>query len=563
MSAEYMIQDFEFEQRERTMLDKVLRECAEFAAPEKADFIASLPGDSRPRHIIIDHVAEANRYFARGMQSNLMPTNLQWFRFNAKDPEKAESNAAKEYFSENNRRLYLALMNSNFMMEMYEAFEDAGWCGTPTVTIEEDDEKIFRFTNYHISEFWVKEDHEKKLTTHYRLLSLTAENIIEKFNLKDDQLDKEILEFATSDKPDRRNQKFDIIHVVKKRKNREYNKATGKAYEDPKNLPWAEFYIDRKHKSIIRESGYYENPFNTGRVEKKSRQKYGHSPAMSILRTAKQLNKVWFTTLKAAEKRVDPVTMLNASAYTKGLSPQFKQNPGNVNLYDGTQPNSAPQFQQIPADVGVGLEIYRELANRIDNAFFVDMFTMISKLNETQGRQRTAFEIQQLVAEKHNMIIPLVGRLLEELITSILQKAWAIMERRGHFVEMPEELSEADVEITYISPLALATRMVDVNVFFDFLNTIAPLAEIDPERVAARIDVDKAITTIADRMGVDTNFTRTQEEADELQAQRAQQQQAMMEQQQLTDLARSQDLMKKPEEGSIATSAMEQLINAG
>jgi len=104
---------------------------------------------------------------------------------------------------------------------------------------------------------------------------------------------------------------------------------------------------------------------------------------------------------------------------------------------------------------------------------------------------------------------------------------------------------------------------VDVNVFFDFLNTIAPLAEINPERVAARIDVDKAITVIADRMGVATNFTNTEEEADEIQEKQQQQQQAMMEQQQMTDLAKSQDLMKKPEEGSVATSAMEQLVNAG
>ena len=551
-NAELIIAEFDKLVVDRAPLDKILRECAQYACPEKSDFFSSTPGDSRPKHIIINEVIEAAGYFARGTQSNLMPTNMMWFRFNATDPKVAESTAVKEYFSACNTAYYFELINSNFLMEFYEAFEDAGWAGTMNVAIEEDEERTFRFTNYHISDYYVKEDFDKKIRTTFRRFERTAEQAIMEF--PDGNLSKELTECAVSKKPEDRARKFEFIHVVRPRHDRKYNKETGEAYQDPMNLPWAEIYIEKKNKTIVREGGFHENPFTVGRVEKKAKQVYGHSPAMTCLRSAKILNKIWMTCLKAGEKQVDQPVMLNAAAYTKGLSPQFKQNPGSVNLYDGTQPNSAPQFQQQGNGIPISLELFDRTKGSVDNSFFVDMFAMIAELNKNNGRQRTAYEIQQLVAEKNAQIIPLVGRLLEELITPTLEKGWKMMERKEKFPPRPEELDGVDVNITYISPLALATRMVDVNVFFDYLQTIAPLAEINPGVVASRIDVDKAITTISNRMGVSTDFTFSSEEAADNREELAAQQQKQMESEQQLELAKSQNLNEKPQEGSAASA---------
>lgn len=553
--ANAIIADLATLKTERSALNMELDEVAAFCCPEKSGFLedsSNKEKNNQPRHIICPEAVEANNVFKRGMFTSMCPPNSRWHNCEPEDEDLMEVPAIKDFYGKANSKFYKLIMNSNFPLEINEVFEDAGWCGTVNLCIEPDVERVWRFSNIPFSEYHVRENHHHERDTVYREFKLTAAQAVEKFSGSDDDLGKckKLKESAKDIK--KQHEKFTFIHLVKPNKKRKLDDK-GKAKIDNKNKAWSSFYVCVEDKEIIRHSGYDEMPFKVARLESKAGQVYGFSPGRSALRSVKISNKVWTTVLKAGEKAVDPPVSLNTAAYnTKGLSPQYFQNPGAVNLYDGTQPHMAPETQQIPANLPYSLEILDRINKHTHSAFFVDMFQMINNLNqEGKGRQRTAYEISRLVGEGQSMVVPMTSRMLEELFTPALTSMWNIALAAGKLGVPPEGLEGTKMKITYTSPLALATRMSEINAFNDFLGVMAPLAEIN-ENAKDHIDVDGAIKRIKNTMGVHPDFINNEVEIKQIREDRAAAQAKQAQQEAALELARSQDLNKKAEDGSAA-----------
>jgi Bacteriophage head to tail connecting protein len=555
--ADVIISDLATLKTDRSELNIELEEVAAFCCPEKSGFLSestSKEKNTQPRHVICPEAVEANNIFKRGMFTNMCPPNSRWHNMEPEDEDLMETAVIKDFYGTANSLFYKLLMNSNFPLEINELFEDAGWCSTVNMSIEPDVERVFLFNNIPFSEYHFRENHHHERDTVYREFKLTAAQAVEKFAGSDDDLGKcEKLKEAAGDVKKQHN-KFTFIHLVKPNKKREFD-GKGKPKLGNKNKAWSSIYVCVEDKDIIRQSGYDEMPFTVARLEKKAGQIYGFGPGRSALRSIKIGNKIWATVLKAGEKAVDPPVNLNTAAYnTKGLSPQYFQNPGSVNLYDGTQPHMAPTFQQTPSNLPYGFELLDRTNKYIHAEFFVNMFQMINNLNqEGKGRQRTAYEISRLVGEGQTMIVPMTSRLLEEFFTPKLTKAWNIALAAGKLGVVPKELAGTKMKVTYTSPLALATRMSEINTFNDFMTIIAPLAELD-ETVMDHIDVDGAVKRIKTATGVHPDFTNNKVEVEKIRSDR-QAAQAKAEKEAATlELAKSQNLNKKIEDGSAAAN---------
>ncbi len=557
MNAKQIIENLEQMKSVRTSLDSELEECAAFACPEKSDFSdSSFPYEKgkKKTNIIIDEISEANSILARGLFSNLSPPNTRWFMFEVKNDKLKKDMVVKDFFTTASAEIYSMLMNSNFAMEVNEGFEDIGWAGMINLYVDEDYEKVFKFRNLHISEYFIRENAEGKIDSVYREFPLTSRQAFEKFG--NDNLNPKIIADAKSDSAERNSRKYTFIHAVEPNPLVQHDPETNKPLPNQKNRAFKSVYVCRETNSIIRESGYEYMPYNVARFEKKSNSIYGYSPARRVLRSAKLMNAIWHDTLKAGQRIVTPNPIIDINAYKReNTNSAFYTTPGKAHYYDamGGKP---PEFQPQPNGIPFGLELFDRIQRRINAAYFVDMFKMLQMLSEQDKRERTAFEIRQLVSEKQSMIIPVVARLLEEFFTPLLKKCFYIALKKNLFsIDVPFELNGYDIDVSFVSPLALATKGVEVNNFFEIVQSLLPFVEINPG-ILDYIDFDKATVKIIETAGVHPAFVRSEAEVSKMRKERAQAQQQQMAQQQMMELGKSQDMNKRPEQGSVGELAM-------
>jgi hypothetical protein len=164
----------------------------------------------------------------------------------------------------------------------------------------------------------------------------------------------------------------------------------------------------------------------------------------------------------------------------------------------------------------------------VREAFFVDVFLMLQRL-ETVA-QLKATTVLEMVQERFTILGPVLGRLHDEGLSTIIERSFAIMARAGILPPPPPVLNGKQVDIQYISPLAKALRAFEARSTGEALSSSAAFIELNPES-ADVIDTDRAIRRTWESVGAPIDFLRDEDEVDERRAARAQQQQqaAMME----------------------------------
>lgn len=568
ISAETIIRNFDGMSTSRCELNRLLEEVSAFACPEKCtDFFGSTDqteGREKPRHIVIDNVAEANSIFARGLYANLCPPGTQYFQFSPMDKSLQELQEARAWFAAASVRFFEMLGASNYSVETGEAFEDLGWAGILNVAVEADPDAVFRFRNYHISEYYVAEDGRKVIDQVYRSFRESARNIADKYNLPGDSIPEEIRKNAESANIADYDKKYTLIHAVFP--NRDYKITDqGEPMLGNENKPWKSVTVCKETKSIIRDSGFDFLPYTVARFEKKAKSIYGYSPGLRILRTAKILNSAMHTLMKFGQKQVDPPVALDMASY-KGTPPMWFDHPGALNPYDSTTGGRPPQAIAPVGSPVVTAELIAKWEQAISSAYFVNLFNMIQQLAENTRNDRTKFEIMQLVNEKQTLIIPIVAHIIDEFFQPLFLKAFHIALAAGAFGPLPDFMrmhGVPAVKVAFNSPLALAAKLSQVRVIFDTVQQVGALAELDGGAALDLLEFDEIGRFLVECGGLDPRFIASAVKVKQKREARAQQQQAMLQQQQLGEIAKSQNLNQRPEEGSIAGSAVEALAGGG
>jgi|TARA_R110000803_G_scaffold9121_5_gene29079 hypothetical protein len=488
------------------------QEVADYIVPRKADITKKRsPGDKR-QELIFDgtaiHSAELLSASLHGMLTN---ASTPWFSLRYRDTETDEMDAAKEWLESATDVMYQAFQRSNFQEQVHELYHDLITFGTGVMFVESDEDNQVRFGTRHISECYVSEDDQGRVDTVYRKFKMPARAAAMRFgeDVLSQRMKKALAEDPYSE--------VTIIHVVRPREDRDVTK------EDTLNKPYLSCYIDPEEKTILSESGYDEFPYMVPRYLKASFELgYGRSPAMTALPDVKMLNKMSETTIRAAQKQVDPPLMVPDD----GFMLPIRTVPGGLNFYrSGTRDRLEPL--NIGANNPLGLSMEEQRRTAIRSAFFVDQLIM------GEGPQMTATEVIQRTEEKMRLLGPVLGRLQAELLQPLINRVFNILVRQQAFPPAPDNLKELDLDIEYVSPLAKAQRSGDVQSVMRLFELIGPMGQLDPG-VFDYMDTDGMVKYLIKVLGVPASVVRGEDEVYQVRTERAQQQ---AQQQQMAEMA--------------------------
>ena len=443
----------------------------------------------------------ALRVMAAGFHSNLTNPSSKWFSLRTRNQQFMNVYDVKIWFKEVEDRIFSVLNSSNFDTTMQEFYVDAGALGTGIVLTLDDLIDKVRFTSVPLSQVTLEEDAQGRVNRLYRTYSMTVQQAYDKWGNGAGQ--------SVLDKiKERPNDKIDILHCVGPRDRYDYGK------DDAINMPFESLWIDKKEKRAINESGFPEFPFAVGRFYKDPCDVFGFSPAMDALATIKLVNAQHKTMLRAAMKASDPAL----SVPRRGFIAPINANPSALNYRDKDIAGDAIQPLPTSGNIPVTLEIIQMQQDVIDKSFFVPLFRSLSDIT----KQMTVPEVQRRIAENMVLLGPVVGRFTDEVLDPIISRVFNILLRNGELPEIPEVLSDQEMDIIYISPLAKAQRESEIYSVEAFLNDVGLIAQAKPE-VLDVINGDAAVDVIAEIRGVNPKLLNDKQDVAKVREQRAQQ----------------------------------------
>jgi len=502
-------------QTQRSNWEKHWQELADYMLPRKADITKKrTQGDKRTELIYDGTAVHAVELLSSSLHGMLTSPSTPWFSMRYRDPALQNNDAANEWLELCMDQMYKAFNRSNFQQEIHELYYDLVVFGTAALYLEGDQNGL-RFSARHIAEVTVAEDANGKVDTVYRKFKMTSRAAAQRFG--EDNLPTQM----TKDLKDDPHKEHDLVHAVYPR-----TEAKGKL---AKNKPIASVYYHLDSKHLISESGFDDFPFMVPRFVKDSVSTYGRSPAMNALPDVKMLNKMSETTIRAAQKQIDPPLMVPDDGFVLPV----RTTPGALNFYrTGTRDRLEPL--QIGANNPLGLNMEEQRRNAIRQAFYVDQLLM------SQGPAMTATEVLQRNEEKMRLLGPVLGRLQSELLQPLISRSFALLLRNGLLPAAPEQLQGQDIDIEYVSPLAKAQKLTDLQSMLRGFEVMMQVAEIAP--VMDYLDSDKLVQYLVEVTGIPARVIRSDEEVARIrrQQQQAQAQQAQMEQQMMNAEAAGQ-----------------------
>ena len=489
------------------------QEVADYMQPRKADVTKTRSrGDKRTELIFDSSPIQAVELLAASLHGMLTNPSTPWFSLRYKDEGLDADDEAKLWLEGVTDTMYTAFNRSNFQQEIFELYHDLITFGTAAMFIEEDQSDLLKFSTRHINEIYVTENDKGRIDTVYRKFKITLRAAAQQFG---EGLSEEAKRRVDKDPFD----EIDILHAVYPRQ--DFNPTK----KDKKNMEFESVYVEYKNGNELSVGGFVEFPFVVPRYLKASHEIYGRSPAMTALPDVKMLNEMSKTTIKAAQKQVDPPLLVPDDGF---LLP-VRTVPGGLNFYrSGTRDRIEPL--NIGANNPLGLNMEEQRRTAIRNVFYVDQLLL------QQGPQMTATEVIQRNEEKMRLLGPVLGRLQSELLKPMIDRCFAILLRNNQFAQAPDFLSGQDIEIEYVSPLAKAQKSTELSSITRAIEILGSLANVAP--VFDYINFDALVKHVADLVGVPQKVLKLQSQVNaerEQQAQLAEQQAQMQQMQQVAD----------------------------
>lgn len=466
-------------------------------------------GDKRNERIFDATAPLALPKFAAAVISMAFPATQTYHKLAPHDMRLADNTSVKRYLEQVNDILFKVRYgpHSNFQAQSGEVVLDIGAFGTGVLYVDDVLGIGVRYKSFPLAECWIAEDAHGRIDTLIRKFEYTAHQAITEWGY--DACPKEVQEAFDQ----QWQTKFEFMHCVRPNKNRLMGRhdSSGMAFEST--------YLCVRTRKTISEGGYRVFPFMVPRFETAPREVYGRSPAMAVLPDIKMLNEMAKTIIRAAQNVVAPPIMLTDDASLTAFN--VRSNAMNYGYIDSNGHPMAVPFES-KANVNIGLDMMNQRREVINDAFFVTLFRIL-----VQEPTITATEAMLRAQEKGQLLAPTMGRIQAELLGPLVEREIDILSMAGALPPMPPELIRAggSFKIEYQSPLNQAQRAGVGVAIMQTIQSIAPLAQVDPD-VMQIFDLDKAARMVADINGMPASLQRTAEEVAALKEKTAQAAQA-------------------------------------
>ena len=495
-------------QTKRQVWESHWQEVADYMLPRKSDVNTERTrGDKRNIKIYDATAVHSLELLASSLHGMLTSAAQRWFQLRFKEALLNDSDEAKEWLEDAMDKMYVAIARSNFQTEIFENYHDLIAFGTSCLFIEEDKDDLVRFSARHIKEIYITENEKGFVDTIYRKFKLTAKAALEKFGKENVSRDLAV-KFTKAPFDD-----VEIVHVVRPRSVFDPNKL------DKQNMPFQSVYMEYETGHIISIGGFREFPYVVPRYLKASNEIYGRSPGMNSLPDVKVLNTMVKVSLKAAQKQVDPPLLVPDDAMILPV----RTAPGSLNYYRSGSRDRIESLN-IGANNPLGLNMEDQRRRSISRTFHVDQLLI------QENRTMTATEVMQRNQEKMKILGPVIGRLQQELLQPLIIRVFNIMLRNKQFLPAPEILVNQEVDIEYVSPVAVAQKGSQLESIMRGLEIFGSVAQIAP--VTDYIDENGLVKQIINILGLPAKMIKSDKQVQELRAVRQEQQAAQAQMQQ-------------------------------
>lgn len=412
-----------------------------------------------------------------------------------------------------------ALSQSNFYSVVQPFNRGSCVFGTGLMFCEEGKAETLRFEQFRVGTFVIAENDQKQVDTVFRWFKLTNRQAAQKFG--EENLPERIREQLEKN-PDAMET---YVHCVYPNDDYDAQKMDTK-----ENLPISSFYLSEKDKAIVEQSGYYEMPYFALRWSRwgTEDQAYGCSPAFETVAEARQLNYITQFGDALVELQAYPRFL-----YPDNLSGEVQLAAGGVTTVkaDAMARGEIPKEWMTQGRVD-SLEALKEEKRKIINeAFFVDIFTMLGQL---QDKRMTATEVAQRVGEKLDQFTGTFDQYVTDLINPLVRRVLGILVRGGVVPPAPDSMyvqaSEdpkapkllAAPKVNVTSRVTLAIKQLRNVGIGQTIEVLAPLAQQMPQ-IWDNFDVDALARELSRNNGVTERVLRSIKDMMAIRQQRTQQ----------------------------------------
>lgn len=444
-------------------------QCYEYALPRRDGALSeTAPGSLKSDRLFDATAADAVDQLAASLVAQLTPPWSRWFGLAGGAGLSEEDRGALGEPLENVASVLQAHFDrSNFNIEIHQAFLDLVTVGTASILFEEaapGEPSAFRFTAVPLGQVAFEERADGRLDTTFRRTEMTRAELRARFP---EAILPDAIERDEKGESETRHAVIEAVLPVE---------SGGYQYQ---------VILENSEGSATQEAfatGAFErSPFINFRWLKAPGEIYGRSPVMKALPDIKTANKVVELILKNATIAVSGIWQADDDGVL---------NPATVKLVPGTIIPKAVGSKgltplEAPGRFDVSQLVLGDLRTRIRHALLAD------RLAPLDGPKMTATEVLERSVEVTRLLGATYGRLQSELLNPIIDRAMAILRRRGEIGDIV--IDGRIVELRYSSPLAQSQQRQDAQGVIMWLEAIRAFG---PEALAV-LDVPKTARWIA------------------------------------------------------------------
>ena len=490
------------------------REISEFIQPRRGRFQVTDKNRGGKRHqkIINGRATMASRTLASGLMSGLTSPARPWFKLGTPDPDLMRVTAVREWLQLLTKRMFQVFASGNLYQTLPVIYMEMGLFGTSCMTHVDDYNDIARYYPHTIGSFVIAQNDRLEVDTLARTILMPVRSMAAKWGT-----DKMSQAARSAFNRGDYETLFEITHYVSTREQRDVSSPFAI------DMPFESVYFESgsKETEFLGVSGFQEAPFYVPRWDVTEADTYGvDCPGMTALGDVKALQILEREKAIAVQKKNNP-PLKGPGALSNVAVASI---PGGVTLYDGDSSREGLQpVYQVQPDLRETEGTILAHQDRIDQAFFADLFNQLSNLQGVQPRNE--LELSQRNQEKLLMLGPLLERAEGELLDPMINRTANQIFRANILPPPPQELFGQRLRINYISPLAIAQQQVATGTIDRLVGFIGGVAQIDPAAID-NLNSDEAISEYEQLIGSPPRVTRGEDEVAAIRQQRAQQQQA-------------------------------------
>lgn len=457
----------------------------------------------------------ALRDLSSGMQSGLTSPGRRWFNLMHNTPGVPMSPKIQSYLDDAVTVMIERFAKTNLYNSLHVLYEELCGFGTGVIIIDNDPVNLLRATVLTAGEYLLAPGEDDSIETLAREFSLTVEQLVKRFGQK--PCSERVRKLYDEGHWD---EEIEVIQFILP--NPDYiPPAEGQGVGT--NKPWLSIYIEVGHSgdSFLDVRGYNGKPFMAPRWNLPSGQTYGIGPCFEALPDVRSLQAMEKRKGQAVEKMVNPPLTGPSSMMGQSVSTL----PGSITFADGQQGSLGLRpIYEVRPDVNALAQDIRQTENRIKEWLYTDLFKMMMN---SDRREITAREIQELHEEKMVQLGPVLERLYNELLKPLIDRCFDLLNEAGVMPEPPEEMQNVDVSVDFIGVLAQAQKAVGTGSIERLMSFVGQLAGANPD-VMDRVNFDNAVIEHARMNGAPGKLIRSDEEVEEIRQSRQQQQQMQM-----------------------------------